>query len=92
MVSKKHRPWSRTLAEKWRDVTITQCEAKFEGCINVFLTPAHSRKKIDIDTEQQYHEIAWCCEKCHNRLDQKMSHAEMELAVRKIIEARDVTF
>lgn len=88
MVSKKHRPWARTLAKKWVGIDITQCEAKFDCCINVFLTPAHSRKKIDIDTEEQYHEICWACEKCHNRLDREMSHLEMEQAVKEIIANR----
>ena len=88
MVSKRHRPWARALAEKWRDVEITQCEAKFKGCINMFLSPAHSRKRIDIHTKEQYFEIIWACEKCHNRLDQKMTHEMMEATVKEIIEKR----
>jgi len=92
MVNKRHRIWHNELRERWRDVTISQCEAKFDGCINLYLSPAHSRKRREIETKEQYFEICWACGYCAAYLDEKMSHAEMEIAVKEIIQRRDEYF
>lgn len=87
MVSKKHRTWHNSLREKWRDVEIRRCE--FPGCTQgLFLTPAHSRKRREIENEQQYHEIAWLCEPHHLEVE-RLSHGDMEIVIREIIQRRE---
>lgn len=88
MVSKKHRTWHSTLREKWRDIEIRHCEARFPGCTGgLYLTPAHSRKRRLIENETQYHEIAWLCVNCHARAE-RMPHSDMEFLIKGLIAAR----
>lgn len=88
MTSKKHRAFHRTLADKWRDTEIYQCEARLPGCTGgLYLTPAHSRKRRFIETAEQYAEIAWLCTNCHLKAE-RMPHEEMEKFICGLIEAR----
>jgi hypothetical protein len=86
---RQHNAWQRKLSAKWRDVSISQCEVKLPGCTNTFLTPAHSRKRGLIETEEQFFEICWACSFCHRALDERMTHEEMENAVKAVIHRRE---
>lgn len=89
MVSKLHRPWHRELAEHWKWNPIEYCEVRFPKCFGTYgLSPAHSRKRKDIKTKEQFFEVVAACESCHNKLDREMSHEEMERVVKEIIANR----
>lgn len=88
--SKIRAAWQRELSAYWQQRGMPNyCEARLPGCINLYLSPAHSRKRREIETREQYFEICWACENCHRKLDEQMSHAEMEQAVKWVIERRE---
>lgn len=90
--SRERARWQRELSAYWQQHPITYCEVRFEGCFGTYgLSPAHSKKRFDIETKQEFFEVVAACQKCHERLDQKMSHAEMERTVKRIIEQREVS-
>jgi len=90
MTSKKHRPWQRQLSEDWQERGMPNyCEVRIPNvCINIFLTPAHSKDRGDIDTIEEFFEIVWACEKCHFYLDRKMVKADRLAIVKEIIANR----
>jgi hypothetical protein len=85
--AKQRAKWYRPVAEYWKQNPITWCEVNLPGCINLYITPAHSRKRTRIETPEQMAELAWACDICHKI--QKMSHAEMETTVKAAIERRN---
>lgn len=90
MSSKKHRAWDRELKAEWVRLGRPQyCEIRFEGCMGAFgLALCHSMKRRFIQTKEQYWEVVAGCVKCHQTLDEKMSHEEMKTTVNKIREER----
>jgi hypothetical protein len=69
---------------------IDYCEFGFPGCLKgIMLTPAHSRKRRKIENDEQLAEVAVCCIPCHRVLDEQMTHADMEAAVKKAIARRN---
>lgn len=91
--SKERRRWQRELAAYWKASPISYCEARLSGCVGSFgLSPAHSKKRRFIRTKEDYFEVVAACQNCHQQLDQKMSHTEMEAKVKEIINARQHQF
>lgn len=81
--------WHRELAKHWQTRPIETCEVRFKGCFGTYgLAPAHSRKRRRIETKEQYFEVVAACNFCHRRLDEQMSHEEMELKVKETINHR----
>lgn len=50
---------------------------------------AHSRKRRKIENEEQLAEVALLCRSCHNMVEYKMTHDEMEQTIKEIIRRRD---
>jgi hypothetical protein len=90
--AKDRARWYVPVAEYWKQNPITWCEINLPVCSNLFITPAHSRKRELIQTPEQMAELAWACDPCHKFLDQKMSHAEMEQTVKEAIARRESGF
>lgn len=89
---KRHNRWDRELKKYLAPLLIDYCEVQLPGCERTMnLTPAHSRKRSKIETKEQYFEVVCACGNCHRLLDEKMSHEEMEQAVKSVIRNRDVT-
>lgn len=90
---RQHNIWHRELAEYWKQRPITYCEIRLPGCFGTYgLAPAHSRKRREIETKEQYFEVIAACTFCHNFLDQQMSHEQMERTVKEVIANRELTF
>lgn len=88
--AKQRRRWHLMLKAQWQGKEITTCEVRFDGCVGSFgLAPAHSRKRRLIETREQYFEVVAACQKCHEILDQNMSHETMEATVKSIIAKRE---
>ncbi len=65
------------------------CELGFDGCMGTFgLALCHSKKRRYVYTKEDYFEVVAGCVKCHEFLDNRCSHDEMERIVKEIIEAR----
>lgn len=63
-----------------------RCEFSFiEHECGGFLTPAHSKKRRLMNEAEIYH-VALSCSQFHRRLDEQMSHEEMERTVMEAIE------
>jgi hypothetical protein len=89
MSAKERKRWHRELAAYWKQNPITTCEVRFQGCFGTFgLAPAHSRKRRMIENKEQFFEVVAACQFCHRKLDEQMSHAEMEQTVKQIINNR----
>lgn len=90
MPSKRHAKWHRELADYWKANPITYCEIRFDGCFGTYgLAPAHSRKRREIENKEQYFEVVAACLFCHRRLDEQMSHEDMEKTVKEVIAKRE---
>lgn len=84
-----HNNWQRELSQYWQQRPIEYCEVRLEGCFGTFgLAPAHSRKRREIETKDQFFEVVAACLNCHRKLDEQMSHEEMEATVKQIITSR----
>lgn len=87
--TKLHRKWHKELMAEWSRKDINFCEFGFDGCMRTFGNAlAHSRKRRFIDSKEAYWEVGLACQKCHEVLDQKMTHEEMEQAVKDVIDRR----
>jgi len=87
--SAERRKWHRELLAEWMSKGIAVCEFRFDGCMPTFgLALAHSRKRRMIENREQYFEVGLACQQCHRQLDEKMSHSDMEQAVKDIIAKR----
>jgi len=89
--SRQTAKWHHELIRWWvlNDMPRT-CELRYAGCMGRFgLALAHSLKRREIHTREQYFEVVAACQKCHERLDLKMSHAEMQTAVKAVIAGRE---
>lgn len=85
----QHRDWHRELMAEWVGKGISSCEFHYHGCMRTFgLALAHSRKRRFITSKEQYWEVGLACVKCHEVLDNWMSHEEMEAEVKRIIQRR----
>lgn len=85
MVARRHMSWHRKLSQKWAG---TQPRCEWPGCgTGLFITPAHSKKRRLIQTEEEYAEIAWLCQKHHLDIE-VLPHEEMERIVKEIISNR----
>jgi hypothetical protein len=49
---------------------------------------AHSEKRRYILTREQYFEVVYACQKCHDHMDLKMTHDEMRALIQRIIKGR----
>jgi hypothetical protein len=88
--SLERRAWARELKTWFATLGIESCEVRFEGCMRTFGGAlAHSLKRRFINTREQYFEVCYACQFCHDILDNKMSHADMETKVKEIIEKRN---
>lgn len=86
---KERKRWQRELSIYWQANPISYCEVRFTGCFGTYgLAPAHSRKRRMIENKEQYFEVVAACQFCHDQLDQRMTHEEMEWAVKDIISNR----
>lgn len=86
----ERRQWARELKAWFATLGIESCEVRFEGCMRTFGGAlAHSLKRRFIHTREQYFEVCYACQFCHEILDNRMSHAQMEAKVKEIIERRN---
>lgn len=91
MTSKKHKPWHKALAAKWKAQPIEYCEVRFNECVGRYgLAPAHSLDRRDIHTKEQFFEVVAACEKCHWKLDREMPKDERLRIVRETIQKREI--
>lgn len=90
--SQNNAKWHRELKQWWaKEVGIEYCEVRFSVCVGSFGGAlAHSKKRRFILTKEDYFEVCYACVKCHEVLDNKMSHYEMEVTVKEIIAKRNV--
>lgn len=81
--------WQRELSAYWQERGMPNyCEVRSAKCINIFLTPAHSKDRGDIYTKQDFFEIVWACEKCHFWADREIAKDDRLLLFKEIIENR----
>lgn len=60
-----------------------------KGCFGTYgLAPAHSKKRREIENKEDFFEVVAACSRCHEKLDQEMTHEEMRDTVRRIIHNR----
>ncbi len=86
---KERKRWQRELSQHWQQNPITYCEVRLDGCFGTYgLAPAHSRKRREIENKEQYFEVVAACLNCHRKLDEQMTHGEMERTVKQIISSR----
>lgn len=86
---KQHNAWDRELKQEWHERGQNGCEFRYEGCMGTFgQALAHSRKRRYITSKEQYWEVGLACVQCHKKLDEQMSHEEMESEVKRIINER----
>jgi hypothetical protein len=85
----QHRDWSKELHADFSKLNIHSCEVRHEKCMPTFgLGLAHSRKRRYISSKEQFWEVVLACVKCHEWLDNVLSHKEMEQTVKTIIAIR----
>lgn len=85
----QNRKWEATLKREWATKGINYCELRFPDCMGTFgLALAHSKKRRYIYTKSDYWSVVLACQKCHEVLDLRMSHEDMETTVKEIIESR----
>jgi hypothetical protein len=81
--------WQRNLSAYWQERGMpSYCEIRSVHCINIFLSPAHSKDRRDIYTEEDFFEIVWACEKCHFWADRNIAKDDRLTLFKAIIEAR----
>lgn len=87
--TRKRVAMNKRLKKLLEGLGITRCEINLPGClINFALGFAHSKKSRFIITNDDWMEAALCCPMCHDKLDNRMSHEEMERLVKSAIEKR----
>lgn len=84
------RKWDEELKEWWVANNMPRyCEIRLLGCMGTFGGAlAHSEKRRYILTREQYFEVVFACQKCHEYLDLKMTHENMRMLVKTIIAER----
>lgn len=90
-LGKKGLTWAtvrRDLKQRFEWAGITTCELRMKGCwFHEGLTFCHSKKRrkmVNLDIWR----VCLGCISCHQILDEKMSHEDMESTVEAIIEKR----
>lgn len=87
--SKLKYAWHKELHAEWQSKGINSCEFGYDGCMRTFGNSlAHSKKRRFITTREDYWEVGLACQKCHEYLDNVLSHEDMEAEVKRIIERR----
>jgi hypothetical protein len=85
-----HNKWQRELSAYWQQNPITYCEVRLKGCFGTYgLAPAHSKKRYDIKTKEEFFQVVAACLSCHRVLDEQMSHEDMQTHVLQIIQQRE---
>jgi len=88
--AKQVASWHKELHAEWEHKGITICEVQHERCMQTFaLSLAHSKKRRFINDKETYWEVCLACVKCHEWLDNVLTHEEMEEEVKRIIERRE---
>lgn len=84
------RQWDAELKEWWVANDMPRyCEIRLPGCMGTFGGAlAHSEKRRYILTREQYFEVVFACQKCHDHIDLKLFHDEMKALVKRIINER----
>lgn len=81
--------WQKNLSKHWQERGMPNyCEIQAAVCINLYLSPAHSKDRRDIFTEEDFFEIVWGCEKCHFWADRSIAKEDRLTLFKAIIEAR----
>lgn len=81
--------WQRNLSAYWQERGMpSNCEVRALVCINLYLSPAHSKDRRDIFTEEDFFEIVWACEKCHFWADRSIAKEDRLMLFKEIIERR----
>lgn len=87
--SVQNREWDAELKAWFGTLGIDSCEIRFAGCMGRFgLALCHSKKRRYVLTKADYFEVCAGCVKCHEQMDNNMSHEAMADKVREIIEKR----
>lgn len=72
---------------------IYRCELGYEGCTGDYqLTHAHVAKRRELLPSELEHSAILACRNCHDRLDFKMTHAEMRREVERVLAARPARY
>ena len=88
--SKQVAAWHKELHAEWQLKGINHCEFGYDKCMRTFgLALAHSKKRRFITDKEAYWEVGLACQVCHDELDLRMTHEEMEAEVKRIIRERD---
>lgn len=91
LVGKKGREWVTArawLRRHFNYAGITRCEFRFQGCWGDASGGfAHCKKRRKLEEGEIWH-VGVACFKCHQRLDEVMSHDEMHMAVHAVIDKR----
>ena len=81
--------WQKNLSKHWQERGMPNyCEIRSAKCINIYLTPAHSKDRGDIYTEEDFFEIVWGCEKCHFWADRQIAKEDRLMLFKEIIQRR----
>ena len=90
-IGKKGAAWiavRKQLKQRFEWAGITICEFRFAGCYyDASGGFAHCKKRRKLLEGEIWH-VGLACLSCHTRLDEKMTHEEMEIEVHKIIDKR----
>ena len=92
-VGKKSQQWleaRQEVIEYFQKIGLPQmCEARLENCTNNFyLTLAHSKKRRNIQTEEDLKQVCIMCSTCHSIVE-SWKEAHMEHYIKQIIEKRN---
>ncbi len=88
--AKQVAAWHKELHAEWQLKNINHCEFGYDKCMRTFgLALAHSKKRRFITDKEAYWEVCLACVKCHEWLDNVLSHEQMEAEVKRIIRERD---
>lgn len=89
--ARERRRWTKELNKWFLTLGIYSCEVKHKDCLGGWLCGlAHSRKRRKIENKEQFFEVVLACVKCHEWLDNILSHEEMEAKVKEIIAKRNI--
>lgn len=96
MRDKKGKLWQKIRKQKiaeFAGLGIVRCEMCNGQPSSDFgrqiLDLAHSKKRRMIQNEEELAEVALLCRSCHNHIEYKMTHDEMEATVKEIIRSRN---
>jgi len=80
---------NRELKKRFVELGVFSCELRYEGCMgNTMLSFAHAKKRRMFTSEADWTTVVLACVKCHEFLDNKCSHEEMERRVNETISNR----